>query len=82
MREYAQAVDRESAREMLAARMASQEPPLETPAPSRRGTKEPPSTIEQVLNSPTARTIAGQITRGLMGALLGTPPRRRRRSLF
>lgn len=26
--------------------------------------------------------IAGVVTRGLMGALLGTPPRRKRRGLF
>jgi hypothetical protein len=35
------------------------------------------------INSPLARMIAGRVTtqvaRGLMGALLGPPPRRRRR---
>jgi hypothetical protein len=55
--------------------------PVFAPAP-RRGAKEPPSAIEQVLKSPLTRTVAGQITRGLLGALLGAPPRRRRRSLF
>jgi hypothetical protein len=88
VREYAQAVDRESARERLAARVAAA--PAEAPAgaaPSsapvpRRGAKEPPSAIEQMLKSPLTRTVAGQITRGLLGALLGAPPRRRRRSLF
>ena len=36
------------------------------------------TSIAEALNSPLARTIAGTITRGLMGALLG-PTRRRRR---
>jgi DNA helicase HerA-like ATPase len=85
VREYAQAVDRESARELLAARMA----PVAggggeaaEAAPARRGAKEPVGTFEQLLKSPLARTVASQVTRGLMGALLGAPPRRRRRSLF
>ncbi|HYV56019.1 MAG TPA: helicase HerA-like domain-containing protein [Candidatus Nitrosopolaris sp.] len=41
-------------------------------APAPRRGKEPPSTLEQVLKSPVARTVAGVITRGVMGALLGT----------
>jgi DNA helicase HerA-like ATPase len=75
VREYAEAVDRESARELLAARMA----PAPGPAPGGREAKEPPSTFEEILRSPVARTVAGAVTRGLLGALLGAPPRRRRR---
>jgi len=82
VREYAQAVDRESARELLAARMAAPADAEVAPAPARRAAQEPPSTIEQILKSPMARSVATQITRGLMGALLGPPPRRRRRTLF
>jgi len=84
VREYAQAVDRESARELLAARMAATpgDDVATAPAPMKRSVKEPPGTIEQILKSPMARSVATQITRGLMGALLGAPPRRRRRSLF
>ena len=87
VREYAQAIDRESAREMLASRMTAPAESAPAPAEARparvpRAAKEPPSALEQIFNSPTTRTIAGQITRGLMGALLGSPPRRRRRSLF
>ncbi len=40
----------------------------------------PPSatdTFVDILNSPVARTVAGVVTRGLMGALLGAPARRR-----
>jgi len=86
VRRYAQALDRESAREMLA---AEEEPPLaqvpDAPRPTRapapapaRAPKPEPSAFEQILKSPVTRTVAGQLTRGLLGALLG-PARRRRR---
>ena len=95
VKKYAQPIDRESAREKLAARVgaaplpqtgpapeAAVEQQYETPAPrppkaaSRRSTKQPPGTFEQIMKSPVARTVAGTITRGIMGALLGTPRRR------
>jgi DNA helicase HerA-like ATPase len=90
VRRYAEAVDRESAREMLAARVvpaavpgaraqdagASYTPPPAAPAPTRRAGKEPPGTFDKILKSPVTRTVAGAITRGLMGALLGAPRRR------
>jgi hypothetical protein len=83
VRKYREAVNPESAQEKLA--RAAQEAggavageAGEKPA-ARRAPKEPPSLIEQVLRSPVTRTVAGQITRGLMGALLGAAPRRRRR---
>jgi hypothetical protein len=108
VREYAQAIDRESAREMLTERMdpatggrgtdssddgppphggARAEPPAWSPAPQRapsrspaqhRG-KEPPSTLEEILRSPVTRTVTREVARGVLGALLGSPPRRRRR---
>ena len=102
VREYATAIDRESAREILAARLtpvapsppsrgvandAMMSPPAgrpaagdDAPAAARRGRapKEPPTVMEQVLKSPVTRTVAGAITRGIMGALLGSPARRRR----
>ena len=81
VRKYSQAIDRHSAREMLEERHAPeaaspasggpagmpQTAPGE-PYPTRRGAapKEPPSTLSQIVNSPVARTIAGQLTRGLM----------------
>ncbi len=96
VRKYATMVDRESAREMLTARAtaasAQQEEDerdelerVEAPARSGRAAKEPPSTFETILKSPIARTVAGTVTRGLMGALMGSlgirrsAPRRRRR---
>jgi len=82
VREYAQAVDRESAREMLAKSMAATpagEPAEAVPAGAgHRAAAEPPSTFEQILKSPLTRTVAGVVTRGLLGALLGPAPRRRR----
>jgi DNA helicase HerA-like ATPase len=96
VRKYATAVDRESAREMLSARAAAaaEEDEAEDDreadrddVPARRGraAKEPPTAFEQILKSPVTRTVAGTITRGLMGALMGSlgirrsAPRRRRR---
>jgi DNA helicase HerA-like ATPase len=88
VRKYAQAVDRESARERLAARVAPQaaQPPAGQPTPewtpapapvqSTRGAKQPPSTFEQIMKSPVTRTVAGAVTRGIMGALLGSSRRR------
>jgi DNA double-strand break repair helicase HerA and related ATPase len=88
VREYAQAVDRESARELLAARMDDAgDDGVEAKAGRGQagGTREPrpasvgPSAIEQILKSPLTRTVTREVTRGLLGALLGAPPRRRSR---
>jgi uncharacterized protein len=92
VKEYAQPVDRESARELLAARMsgdaaghggdAKQIDRDEAATPAGGVTGE----IAAMLNSPILKTIAGrattQVVRGLMGALLGSPSRRRRGGLF
>src|SRR5262245_5774524 len=80
---YAQAVDRESAREMLEESQVQAAPasaaPKSAPVPKAgRAPKPEPSAFEQILKSPVTRTVAGQLTRGLLGALLGPPPRRRR----
>jgi len=95
VRNYATMIDRESAREKLAARIAPEPagvdpggtvldmpayvPPGKQAKPpaTPRATKEPPGALSQIMKSPVARTVAGAITRGLMGALLGTPRRRR-----
>jgi DNA double-strand break repair helicase HerA and related ATPase len=79
IRKYAQDVDRESARERLAARAtgvdAIQVPPGPAQAPSSGGSrgaaKPPPSTFDKILKSPVTRSVAGQLTRGILGALLG-----------
>ena len=89
MRKYATAIDRESAREILSARAgaaaaeAADAAEREAPAPQAHAGKAPPSTFEQILKSPLTRTVAGAVTRGLMGALMGSlgvsAARRRRR---
>jgi hypothetical protein len=89
VQEYAQPVDRESAREMLAARMGQGAAAGTTPAAAGGGRGAAGGALDGLagaLNSPLVKTIAGrattQIMRGLMGAMLGTPARRRRRSLL
>jgi hypothetical protein len=132
VRRYAEAIDRDSAHEMLARRMTGAaerggddardrsrapgdaegrggaradeiEDEVEAPlddqsedqidtdaygqpeAPRRRPRRPaapPPGALEEILGSKVARTIAGEVTRGLMGALFGRAPRRRRGGLF
>jgi DNA helicase HerA-like ATPase len=87
VREYAQDVDRQSAREMLeqrAAPAAAPGAPAAAPAaaPAPRAQREEPGMMEKVLKSSLTRSVATQITRGLMGALLGTSSRRRRGGLL
>jgi uncharacterized protein len=91
VRKYAQAIDRESAREILTQRAESateaaandQQEAEVAAAPKGRAAKAPPTAFETILKSPVTRTIAGTVTRGLMGALLGSlgmsATRRRRR---
>ncbi len=71
---YNQRVDRESAEEILAARLAGEQARVETaiqnakPAPRRQAPKQDESLVEKVtdaLNTPTARTIV----RGIFGML-------------
>ena len=47
--------------------------------PRGRREREKPGLLTQILKSPVARSVATQVTRGLMGALLGTSGSRRRR---
>ena len=83
-RKYATAIDRASAREKLAARAASAQPAgaeataggSAPAAPVPRAGKAPLSTFEQIMKSPVTRTVAGAVTRGIMGALLGSSRRR------
>ena len=90
---YATAVDRESAYEIIGARLQPHQDDRgegegaapAAPAPPRAPTRQRPapapreSTWTDVLQSPVARTVAGAVTRGLMGALLGGRPRPRPR---
>jgi DNA helicase HerA-like ATPase len=88
--EYGQAVDRESAREMLAARMARTQATPPAGAPSAPAPAAPPSrggraakTVAQVaggalmgaLSSSIGRTVGREIVRGVFGLLGAKPPR-------
>jgi DNA helicase HerA-like ATPase len=87
VKEYGEAVDRESAREILAARMAKTEPPAGETAPPARGGSAA-KTVAQVaggalvgaLSSSIGRTIGREVIRGLFGLLGAKPPRRTTRS--
>ncbi len=88
--EYAEAVDRESAREVLEARAREagvKDPPAAT-TPGRRAAAKPAAgepdigrQVGKVLGSPLARTVGRELVRGLFGVLgiRTTAPRRRRR---
>jgi len=98
VREYANAEDPQSAREMLLSRMAPAEPTglPEPAAPEPQAATSMPSPAVAVggvlamlgaaINSPLGRMIVGrattQVSRGVMGALLGPPPRRRTRRRY
>ena len=85
--DYATAVDRESAREMLASRMARSEAPAAAerdavPAPARpkksaAGTiaKAAGATMIGALTGTIGRTIGREVVRGLFGLLGAKPPR-------
>jgi DNA helicase HerA-like ATPase len=80
VRKYARAVDRESAHEKLSKPKARPEDEVEQTR-SKSGTARAPDdgvSLGDVLNSPLARTVANAFTRGVLGALLGSPRRRRR----
>jgi DNA helicase HerA-like ATPase len=79
--EYGTAVDRESAREMLAKRMAAAAPPAGAEPASKAG--KPARTIAQVagaavvgaMSSSIGRTVGREVVRGLFGLLGAKPPR-------
>jgi DNA helicase HerA-like ATPase len=88
--EYGQAIDRQSAREMLAARMA-RSVPVETPeqrpdgpfrkepAPRGRPPQSAGGKLLGSLSSTIGRTVGREVIRGLFGLLGAKPPRTTRR---
>ena len=89
VKKYKQAIDRESAREMLAEKMVPDAAAGGKPvaASGRAKPAAEPTVIgglADALNSPIAKTIMGRATtvvmRGVMGALLGSAASRRQRS--
>jgi hypothetical protein len=87
--EYGQAVDRESAREMLAKRMAATRAPAEpeqqeSPGPRKGGrigstiAKSAGAAVLGALTTKIGRTVGREIVRGVFGMLGLKPPRTRR----
>ncbi len=94
VRKYAQAVDRESAREMLAAQYAANEAAAPADAPATREGKgrmaasdAPRGALEAILGSSVGKSVirtaavavTGTLVRGVLGSLLGTKRRTTRR---
>jgi hypothetical protein len=80
--EYGQTVDRESAREILAARIAGTSAPDSAPSPASRPTRPEKSMAEvagAVVTSSVGRTVVREVVRGLFGLLGAKPPRQRTR---
>jgi len=85
--EYGQAVDRESAREMLSARLARTGPAEPRASPAGTSKAEPSGrsiadVAGEVVSSSVGRTVVREVVRGLFGLLGAKPPRQttRRRS--
>jgi uncharacterized protein len=78
--EYGKPLDRESAREMLAARMAPTAPPSDAShAPAPGGTERGKTMAEiagEAVSSPMGRTVVREVMRGLFGLLGAKQPRR------
>jgi hypothetical protein len=84
-RKYAQAIDRESAREMLAARLAAEPAPADAPPKKPKPEAEAGGMLGQILSSTLGRSalrtattiVTGALVRGVLGSLV-KPARRRR----
>jgi hypothetical protein len=87
VKKYNEQMDRESAYEMLEAKIISaakqQEELPEKSAKTSRNKKEPPSMLESMLNNRTTKTVVNtvfrEVTRGLLGVLGLTGSSRKRR---
>lgn len=79
-RKYKDAVDPQSAFEMLNERMKQQqkeeEEQKEEKKQSKTSTKQEKSTFEEVISSPVAKQVGRELVRGVFGVLFGKTPRR------
>ncbi|HEU5050368.1 MAG TPA: helicase HerA-like domain-containing protein [Gemmatimonadales bacterium] len=73
--EYGEPLDRESARELLAKRIADAPPPAEAPARKGRAAKSAAGAAIGAIGVTIGRTVAREITRGVLG-VLGVKQRR------
>jgi hypothetical protein len=79
-KKYATSIDRESARELLARKMADlpDDEPIAQPQQKEEGGMF--DAVVGVMKSPLGRAIGKEVVRGVFGLLGGTPTRRRRRT--
>jgi hypothetical protein len=79
-RKYRDAVDPQSAFELLTERMKQQqtkaEEVREEKGQSRTSTRREKSTFEEVISSPMAKQVGRELVRGVFGVLFGRTPRR------
>lgn len=80
---YNEDVDRESAYEILRAKIntlvnSEKQDKIKTPQQNKPQPPELSGALRDIVNSSLTRTIARELTRGLMGVLLGTQTRRRK----
>jgi hypothetical protein len=76
---YKDAVNPQSAFELLERRMAEHEE-VETKSAKPTSKREEKSTFDQVLSSPVARQVGRELVRGVFGVLFGKTPRRSTKS--
>ena len=83
-KKYKDAVDPQSAFEILNERMKANEEAEEKKEQrsSRTSTRREKSTFEEVISSPVAKQVGREIVRGVFGVLFGTTARRRSRGIF
>jgi uncharacterized protein len=87
VKKYSEVIDRESAFEMLNAKIQNAAKEAEEKAPAAKPGKVEKTTFEKIIASPVTRsvgvTIAGALTRGLLGALgLGGRSTKKKKSFF
>jgi len=79
-KKYNEAIDRESAYELLQAKMAREEKATADSLPASAGrpsSRKEPSTFETIMKSPVTRTVFQEITRGILGVFgIGSTRRR------
>lgn len=86
VKKYAQEIDRDSAYEMLTAKLqpapAEESTQEEAPVKTTGRQKEEKSTVEKVVESKVFNTVMREVTRGLLGAITGGSRRRKSGGLF
>jgi DNA helicase HerA-like ATPase len=83
-KKYQEAINPQSAYEMLNERLSQQAEENKSKPGSPKSPKQEKSTFEEVMASPVAKQVGRELVRGVFGMLFGSTPRRnsRRRGIF